>query len=266
MAKHTSIEVIKNLYISPSGIQFKSNNAELIDIPGIRFNDLSGCWEYNNGNEQWLPIGAGKNDVFYVDQFPTEPPIEIGIYITEEGESKYYTGENWISLSLEAVTDLTQHTIDNKVIPTCKAVADYVTDTIEDSTKDFITSSVSELENFYNKSEIDNKGYITSSVTDLTNFYNKPYINTNYYTNVEVSSLINQKVAGAFKFCGVCTKAELSTKEKIIGNVWQISGLDDDGSTGAEYACNKELEWIKLGYTIDLSNYLLISTFSNISR
>jgi len=176
MAKYTNIEVVKNLYISESGIQFNSKNSTLTDIPGIRFNELSSYWEYNNGNEQWLPIGAGKTDVFYVDQFPTKLPIEIGIYITEEGESKYYTGENWISLSLEAVTNLTQHTTDNKVIPTCKAVADYVMDTIEDYTKDFITSSVSELENFYNKTDIDNKNYITSSVINLTNFYNKTEI------------------------------------------------------------------------------------------
>lgn len=167
----------------------------------------------------------------------TEIPQQLEenkLYLTPNGQIAALIGGNPTNLSMEAITDLSQHIIDDDTIPTCKAVVDYIT----------------------------TQNYITSGITNLSNFYNKTYINNNYYTSTVVDQLINQKVAGAFKFCGTCLYSELANKEQIIGNVWQITDEDPEGNINCEYAYNGS-EWVNLGYNIDLSNYALKNDLTN---
>ena len=138
MAKYTNIEVIKDLYISESGIQFKTNNSELLTVPGIRFNNANNSWEYNNGNDQWLSIGAGKDDVFYVNEFPSGLPEEIGIYINNSGESKYFNGNEWINISYEIVSTISELSANVLKITSEKSVVDYVYDKLSNISGNFI--------------------------------------------------------------------------------------------------------------------------------
>lgn len=125
MAKFTSIDVIKNINISTSGITYtKPNNVQY--TPTLRYNSSILQWEYNNGN-QWQSIGAGTTDVFYVNEFPETTNVDVGIYITPSGQAKYNTGADWITLSLPVVSSIIESNPNTVAIPTEKATVDYIT-------------------------------------------------------------------------------------------------------------------------------------------
>ena len=69
MAKHTSIEVLSNLWIGKTGINYKISDTE---TSSIRYFENDKVWKFNNNindsNSEWKEFGSGE--IFIVDEFP----------------------------------------------------------------------------------------------------------------------------------------------------------------------------------------------------
>ena len=175
--------------------------------------------EFNTGN-QLVQLVNGKipenlydgdtQNIFYIDEFPSSG-VANSIYIKKEtSETKFYTGTEFIAISLEAINDLAQAS--DNTVATSKSIIDYLSAYYAD--KAYVTEAVTsamlsgevdltsyaktewvntelakkantaDLNNYYNKSESDSKfatkdeipdtsTFITKEVNNLTNYYNK---------------------------------------------------------------------------------------------
>ena len=71
-----------------------------------------------------------------------------------------------------------------------------------------------------------------------------------------LTKTINEKVATAYRFQGSCTYAELASKEKVNGYVWNVTDAHDNVPAGTNYAWSEdENKWDALGGIVDLSPY-----------
>ena len=83
----------------------------------------------------------------------------------------------------------------------------------------------------------------------------------NVHTRIEglktdLTDTINEKVATAYRFQGSCTYAELASKEKVNGYVWNVTDAHDNVPAGTNYAWSEEEnKWDALGGIVDLSPY-----------
>ena len=194
--------------------------------------------------------------------------------------SSYVTGKdmNDISGSLyEAVSAL-----NNLYLPSD-------TSDLTGNTAGYITSSVAELTNFYDKSYIDNnywtgsyinnnywtRSYITGNFYDKlyidSNYWTSSYISSNYWTSTQTDTIIDEKlnikISGGFNFKGsIDSYSDLEAKTSIsnVGDVWHVVEEDPvDHSINNEYILtgnnNDNKVWVKLGP--DLSNYYPKNTF-----
>jgi hypothetical protein len=147
MAKHTSIEVLKNIVVGDgiySKTVFLENNIisssfdEPITIsasvkqslpdnseytvsvfpiqPCIKYNDETLAWEFTHG----LPnVWSKLNNVSYIESFPSGNNLNDGIYVDVNGQTKYFNKNNWIDMSME-ITDMIFGNFDT--VPTDYAV------------------------------------------------------------------------------------------------------------------------------------------------
>jgi hypothetical protein len=147
MAKHTSIEVLKNIVVGDgiySKTVFLENNIisssfdEPITIsasvkqslpdnseytvsvfpiqPCIKYNDETLAWEFTHG----LPnVWSKLNNVSYIESFPSGNNLNDGIYVDVNGQTKYFNKNNWIDMSME-ITDMILGNFDT--VPTDYAV------------------------------------------------------------------------------------------------------------------------------------------------
>lgn len=77
-------------------------------------------------------------------------------------------------------------------------------------------------------------------------------------TNVQttLTETINNKVATAYRFQGSCKYADLASKEKVNGYVWNVTDAHGNVPAGTNYAWSeKDNSWDALGGTVDLSPY-----------
>ena len=75
-----------------------------------------------------------------------------------------------------------------------------------------------------------------------------------------LTKTINEKVATAYRFQGSCTYAELASKEKVNGYVWNVTDAHDNVPAGTNYAWSEdENKWDALGGIVDLSPYATIT-------
>ena len=87
----------------------------------------------------------------------------------------------------------------------------------------------------------------------------------NVHTRIEglktdLTNTINEKVATAYRFQGSCTYAELASKEKVNGYVWNVTDAHDNVPAGTNYAWSEdENKWDALGGIVDLSPYATIT-------
>ena len=73
-----------------------------------------------------------------------------------------------------------------------------------------------------------------------------------------LTETINNKVATAYRFQGSCEYAELASKEKVNGYVWNVTDAHGNTPAGTNYAWSEDTQtWDALGGTIDLSPYAL---------
>ena len=72
----------------------------------------------------------------------------------------------------------------------------------------------------------------------------------------DLTDIINAKVASAYIYQGSCTYAELSSKEKVVGYVWNVTDANGNFPAGTNYAWDGT-KWDALGGSIDLSVYAL---------
>ena len=85
----------------------------------------------------------------------------------------------------------------------------------------------------------------------------------NVHTTIEnlesaLTETINNKVATAYRFQGSCKYAELASKEKVNGYVWNVTDAHGNTPAGTNYAWSEDTQtWDALGGTIDLSPYAL---------
>ena len=93
---------------------------------------------------------------------------------------------------------------------------------------------------------------VSSSVSTLSG---------NVHTRIEglktdLTDTINEKVATAYRFQGSCTYAELASKEKVNGYVWNVTDAHGNVPAGTNYAWSEEEnKWDALGGIVDLSPY-----------
>lgn len=85
---------------------------------------------------------------------------------------------------------------------------------------------------------LQNAGYITKDVSDLTNYYKK----TETLSQDEITSKISAAISSAYQVKGTKTYAELATAEKVNGYVYNVS----DGFTygGKTYPAGTNVVWV----------------------
>ena len=85
----------------------------------------------------------------------------------------------------------------------------------------------------------------------------------NVHTTIEnlesaLTETINNKVSTAYRFQGSCKYADLVSKEKVNGYVWNVTDAHGNTPAGTNYAWSEDTQtWDALGGTIDLSPYAL---------
>ena len=92
--------------------------------------------------------GSAVNEVFYIESFDNYTPTISGIYIDQNGQSKFYSGSEWEQISNEVVDSFNDSNIESVkyYLPSVSAVYDYVNSKIENVGKDiyYLTGTVFE--------------------------------------------------------------------------------------------------------------------------
>ena len=79
----------------------------------------------------------------------------------------------------------------------------------------------------------------------------------------ELTTLINNKVAVAYRYKGSCTYAELTGKTaEFVGEVWNVTDANGNFPAGTNYAWDGE-KWDALGGSIDLTPYAKVADFED---
>ena len=81
----------------------------------------------------------------------------------------------------------------------------------------------------------------------------------------DLTELVNDKVSTAYRFQGSCTYAQLASKEKVNGYVWNVTDANGNFPAGTNYAWSEaDKKWDALGGSIDLSPYALSADVTTI--
>ena len=104
---------------------------------------------------------GGKAEVFYVDSFENSPAVS-GFYINYDGETRFWSGTEWKDISHE-ITDEISETSEGLIVPTAKAVYDFVVD----KTSNFITTSTLEPINSSVTSLLDDVDYLKRNASEV---------------------------------------------------------------------------------------------------
>ena len=92
--------------------------------------------------------GSAVNEVFYIESFDNYTPTISGIYIDQNGQSKFYSGSEWEQMSNEVVDSFNDSNIESVkyYLPSVSAVYDYVNSKIENAGKDiyYLTGTIFE--------------------------------------------------------------------------------------------------------------------------
>lgn len=92
--------------------------------------------------------GSSVNEVFYIKSFNNYTPAVSGIYIDQNGQSKFYSGTEWEQISNEVVDSFNDSNIEavKYYLPSVSAVYDYVNLKLENAGKDifYLTGTVFE--------------------------------------------------------------------------------------------------------------------------
>ena len=92
--------------------------------------------------------GSVVNEVFYIESFDNYTPTISGIYIDQNGQSKFYSGSEWEQISNEVVDSFNDSNIESVkyYLPSVSAVYDYVNSKLENVGKDiyYLTGTVFE--------------------------------------------------------------------------------------------------------------------------
>ena len=159
---------------------------------------------------------ASKTDIttiLYVEEFPVSG-INNTIYISNTGETKFWNGNEFINISYEALNEIIKNEKNNSTIPTIKAVLNYL-ETY--ATKLDVTEAIYALKNDLNnfqpisgmtiyalKTEIPvTSSFITKDVSNLTNFYNKTETDEKYATKIDIASSLNISEVTDFPSAGL---------------------------------------------------------------
>ena len=171
--------------------------------------------------------------------------------------------------------------VDDKVDADVKALADYkteVSDTYE-TKANVVTAINSVYASATTAADADAtakvnaaKEELNNSITAATNTLQNSIdavddkvdaLSGDVHTTIEnletaLTETINNKVATAYRFQGSCTYAELASKEKVNGYVWNVTDAHGNTPAGTNYAWSEDAQtWDALGGTIDLSPYAL---------
>ena len=92
--------------------------------------------------------GSAVNEVFYIESFDNYTPTISGIYIDQNGQSKFYSGSEWEQISNEVVDSFNDSNIESVkyYLPSVSAVYDFVNSKIENVGKDiyYLTGTIFE--------------------------------------------------------------------------------------------------------------------------
>ena len=92
--------------------------------------------------------GSVVNEVFYIESFDNYTPTISGIYIDQNGQSKFYSGSEWEQISNEVVDSFNDSNIESVkyYLPSVSAVYDYVNSKLENAGKDiyYLTGTIFE--------------------------------------------------------------------------------------------------------------------------
>ena len=156
-----------------------------------------------------------------------------GNYVTTDTlNATVTTLEGKISTAQKAATDASSAYTDTKF-----TAANTYTDTqikaSEGTTKGLITALDSKVETL--------SGNVHTTITNV---------------QTTLTETINNKVATAYRFQGSCKYADLASKEKVNGYVWNVTDAHGNVPAGTNYAWSeKDNSWDALGGTVDLSPY-----------
>lgn len=175
--------------------------------------------------------------IFYVDAFPTSG-VENSIYINSATkETRFYTGTEFIPISLKVVTDLTLAT--NDTVATTQAISSFV-----DTKIAAIDIPSTDLSNYYNKTESDNKFALKTDIAsslNVTTVDNFPTSGTNNTMYIDSQNHAQVFVNGAWKDISLEVVEDFTTVDNItVPTTKAVKDYVD---------ANK-------GETIDLTNYV----------
>jgi hypothetical protein len=175
--------------------------------------------------------------------------------------------------------------VDDKVDADVKALADYKTEVSKTyETKENVTSAITDAKDAVYASATttaaaDAQSKANAAKTDAINAAaasaktlsdkidgvdgKVDTLSGNVHTTIEnlesaLTETINNKVSTAYRFQGSCKYAELASKEKVNGYVWNVTDAHGNTPAGTNYAWSEDTQtWDALGGTIDLSPYAL---------
>lgn len=162
--------------------------------------------------------------IFYVDAFPTSG-VENSIYINSATkETQFYTGTEFISISLKVVTDLTLAT--NDTLATTQAISSFVDTKIAG-----IDIPSTDLSNYYNKTETDNKFALKTDIvsTDLSNYYNKTESDNKFALKTDITSSLNVTTVDDFPTSGTNNTMYIDSQnhaQVFVNGAWKDISLE----------------------------------------
>ena len=158
--------------------------------------------------------GSVVNEVFYIESFDNYTPTISGIYIDQNGQSKFYSGSEWEQISNEVVDSFNDSNIESVkyYLPSVSAVYDYVNSKLENVGKDiyYLTGTVFEdaptniglyintdgQSRYWNGSEYED---LSNEVVDSFNDSNIESVKYNVPSVSAVYNYVNSKLENAGK-------------------------------------------------------------------
>ena len=193
-------------------------------------------------------IEAAKNDLQdVIDDVEAKADANTSAIsaLTEDVAKTYATSANTVAAinaaKTSAVTEANKYTDSAKTAAIAAASA--YTDTQVKAAKDDLQDAIDDLQN-----------ELTSGLTSVRSDLSA--------TTEDLTELINNKVATAYRFQGSCTYAELASKEKVNGYVWNVTDANGNFPAGTNYAWSEtDGKWDALGGSVDLSPYYKTADF-----
>ena len=193
-------------------------------------------------------IEAAKNDLQdVIDDVEAKADANTAAIsaLTEDVAKTYATSANTVAAinaaKTSAVTEANKYTDSAKTAAIAAASA--YTDSQVKAAKDDLQDAIDDLQN-----------ELTSGLTSVRSDLSA--------TTEDLTELINNKVATAYRFQGSCTYAELASKEKVNGYVWNVTDANGNFPAGTNYAWSEtDGKWDALGGSVDLSPYYKTADF-----